>query len=246
MKHKKPRIACGFDGHDPGPGGLLVRGAINPPPTDLPRFCSGRRDRDHSICERTPGSPYSAPAGWATHPSGLLETAPAGFSESARSIEGKGKRRTAGAMRRFRGRTGLGGIRASGSRPIHQRRCGVLVPWRCPVLTQRGRWCVLLVGGHPAAPAVKAAGRASERNDILPRLAIARHPQLMTDKSAVSPLNKIALKSIPGGRAKRMECSVHNLPPTRAAQAKPNLLCCNVCDVRHKNHSSEFELLQAF
>jgi hypothetical protein len=141
---------------------------------------------------------------------------------------------------------GSRGIRASGSRPIHQRRCGVLVPWRCPVLTQP--WPLVRFAGRRlirTAPAVKAAGRASERNDILPRLAIARHPQLMTDKSAVSPLDKIALKSIPGGRAKRMECSVHNVPPTPAAPGKPNLLCCNVCDVRHKNHSSELSRCQA-
>jgi hypothetical protein len=66
--------------------------------------------------------------------------------------------------------------------------------------------------------------RQRGRNDILPRLAIARHPQLTTDNSAVSPLDKIALKSVPGSRAKRMECSVHNLPPTRAA--KQSLVSC--------------------
>ena len=132
-------------------GCYLVRGAINPPRSNLPRSRNGRRDRDHSICEKAPGSPYSAPAGQATrHPSSSLETAPAGFSESARGVEGKGKRRTVGAMRRFRGRTGLGGIRASGSRPIHQRRCGVLVPWRCPVLTQ-------------ACPLARFAGRRLSR-----------------------------------------------------------------------------------
>jgi hypothetical protein len=90
-------------------GCYLVRGAINPPQSNLPRSRNGRRDRGHSICEKAPGNPYSAPAGRATHPSGSLETAPAGFSESARSIEGKGKRRTVGAMRRFRGRTGKRG-----------------------------------------------------------------------------------------------------------------------------------------
>jgi hypothetical protein len=66
--------------------------------------------------------------------------------------------------------------------------------------------------------------RQRGRNDILPRLPIARHPQLTTDKSAVSPLDKIALKSVPGWRAKRMECSVHNLPPTLAA--KLSLISC--------------------
>jgi hypothetical protein len=39
------------------------------------------------------------------------------------------------------------------------------------------------------------------RNDILPRMAIAQHPQLTTDKSAFSPLDKIALQSTPGWRA---------------------------------------------
>ena len=52
------------------------------------------------------------------------------------------------------------------------------------------------------------------RNDILPRLAIARHPQLATDKSAFSPLDKIALQSTPDGRAIWMECCVHDFPPT--------------------------------
>jgi hypothetical protein len=35
-------------------------------------------------------------------PSGLPETAPAASAESARGVEAKGKRRTVGAMRRFR------------------------------------------------------------------------------------------------------------------------------------------------
>jgi hypothetical protein len=111
---------------------------------------------------------------------------------------------------------GSRGIRASGSRPIHQRRCGVLVPWRCPVLTQA--WPLVRFAGRrlQTAPAVKAAGRASERNDILPRLAIAPHPQLTTDKSAFSPLDKIARQSTPGWRAVWMECWVHDLPPTPA------------------------------
>ena len=161
-------------------------------------------------------------------------------------MESKGKRRTVGGDAALSRPDGSRGIRASGSRPIHQRRCGVLVPWRCPVLTQA--WPLVRFAGRrlQTAPAVKAAGRASERNDILPRLPIARHSQLMTDKSAGSPLDKIALKSIPGGRAKQMECSVHNLPPTRAAPSKPNLLCRNVCDVRHKNRSSELSRFKRF
>ena len=76
------------------------------------------------------------------------------------------------------------------------------------------------------------------RNDILPRLAIAQHPQLMTDKSAFSPLDKIALQSTPGWRAIWMECCVHDLPPTPATVKNLSLLCRNVCDARHKNHKS--------
>jgi hypothetical protein len=60
--------------------------------------------------------------------------------------------------------------------------------------------------------------RRRGRNDILPRLAIAQHPQLTTDKSAFSPLDKIALQSTPGWRAIWMECCVHDLPPTPATQ----------------------------
>ena len=60
--------------------------------------------------------------------------------------------------------------------------------------------------------------RRRGRNDILPRLAIAQHPQLTTDKSAFSPLDKIALQSTPGWRAIWMECCVHDLPPTSATQ----------------------------
>ena len=74
------------------------------------------------------------------------------------------------------------------------------------------------------------------RNDILPRLPIAQHPQLTTDKSAFSPLDKIALQSTPGWRAIRMECCVHDLPPTPPTRKNLSLLCRNVCDARHKNH----------
>jgi hypothetical protein len=49
------------------------------------------------------------------------------------------------------------------------------------------------------------------RNDILP-LAIAHHPQLTTDKSALPPLEKIALKSTPDWQAIWMERCVHDLP----------------------------------
>jgi hypothetical protein len=56
--------------------------------------------------------------------------------------------------------------------------------------------------------------RRRGRNDILPRLAIAPHPQLTTNKSAFSPLDKIARQSTPGWRAVWMECCVHDLPPT--------------------------------
>ena len=62
------------------------------------------------------------------------------------------------------------------------------------------------------------------RNDILPRMAIAQHPQLTADKSAFSPLDKIALQSTPDGRAIWMECSVHDLPPTPSQKAL-SLLC---------------------
>ena len=62
------------------------------------------------------------------------------------------------------------------------------------------------------------------RNDILPRMAIAQHPQLTTDKSAFSPLDKIALQSTPGWRAIWMECCVHDLPPTPATVKKPKSL----------------------
>ena len=58
--------------------------------------------------------------------------------------------------------------------------------------------------------------RRRGRNDILPRLPIAPHPQLTTDKSAFSPLDKIARQSTPGWRAVWMECCVHDLPPTPA------------------------------
>jgi hypothetical protein len=51
------------------------------------------------------------------------------------------------------------------------------------------------------------------RNDILP-LAIAQHPQLTTDKSALPPLEKIALKSTPDWQAIWMERCVHDPPPT--------------------------------
>jgi hypothetical protein len=74
------------------------------------------------------------------------------------------------------------------------------------------------------------------RNDILPRLPIAQHAQLTTDKSAFSPLDKIALQSTPGWRAIRMECCVHDLPPTPPTEKNLSLLCRNVCDARHKNH----------
>jgi hypothetical protein len=62
------------------------------------------------------------------------------------------------------------------------------------------------------------------RNDILPRMAIAQHPQLTTDKSAFSPLDKIALQSTPDGRAIWMECCVHDLPTkiTRAVLPRAN------------------------
>ena len=51
------------------------------------------------------------------------------------------------------------------------------------------------------------------RNDILP-LAIAQHPQLTTDNSALPPLEKIALKSTPDWQVIWMKRCVHDLPPT--------------------------------
>ena len=60
--------------------------------------------------------------------------------------------------------------------------------------------------------------RRRGRNDILPRLVIAQHPQLTTDKSAFLPLDKIALQSTPGWRAIWMECCVHDLAPTPTTQ----------------------------
>jgi hypothetical protein len=47
-------------------------------------------------------SDVRASVGRGTPPSGLPETAPAASAESARGVEAKGKRRTVGAMRRFR------------------------------------------------------------------------------------------------------------------------------------------------
>ena len=81
-------------------------------------------------------------------------------------------------------------------------------------------WSRSCAQGDPGLPSDIMRGR----NDILPRLPIAQHPQLTTDKSAFSPLDKIALKSTPGWRAIWMECCVHDLPPTPPAQKKPKSL----------------------
>jgi hypothetical protein len=43
---------------------------------------------------------------------------------------------------------------------------------------------------------------------------IAQYPQLMTHKSAFSPLDKVALQSTPGYRAMWTECCGHDLSPT--------------------------------
>jgi hypothetical protein len=48
------------------------------------------------------------------------------------------------------------------------------------------------------------------QNDIVP-LAIAQHPQFTRDKSALPPLEKMALKSTPDWQAIWMERCVHDL-----------------------------------
>jgi hypothetical protein len=68
-------------------------------------------------------------------------------------------------------------------------------------------------------PASDIMSRRRRRNDILP-LMIAQHPLLTTDKSAFSPLDKIALQSTPGWRAIWMESCVHDVPPTRSTAQK--------------------------
>jgi hypothetical protein len=67
---------------------------------------------------------------------------------------------------------------------------------------------VLLVVAHTRGRGLRRIGLPSHimsrrrwRNDILPLLMITQHPLLTTDKSAFSPLYKIALQSTPGWRA---------------------------------------------
>jgi hypothetical protein len=104
-------------------------------------------------------------------------------------------------------RTGLGGIRASGSRPIHQRRCGVLVPWRCPALTQPWPWI------RPSRRRLSDSPRAFERisglrrgsepsqaSHALPRTAVMAWNDSVCWDCAVTPSVSVAEGVIPWSR----------------------------------------------
>jgi hypothetical protein len=125
-------------------------------------------------------------------------------------------------------RTGLGGIRASGSRPIPQRRCGVLVPWRCPALTQPWPWI------RPSRRRLSDSPRAFERisglrrgsepsqaSHALPRTAVMAWEGAKCWDSGAIPAVSIAA----GGLSQAAEAELHPPPSidwTRQSSRAPS------------------------